>query len=148
MIDLKAAVNMPEEKKEYKLIPEGEELLATIDSYEEVETRSGGLMAKVTLKVKRGEYRNYGLRERLHLKNKNPKATQIAARFLNDLLKATGEFPNGLEDIDYDTTRMQDILGADVKVVVGQKDENGYTDKFGKDIPARTVNTVKKVLPV
>lgn len=148
MIDLKAAIEMPEEKKEYKLIPDGEELLATVDSYEEVDTKSGGRMAKITLKVKRGEYRNYGLRERANLKNKNPQAVQIGAKFLNDLLKATGEFPNGLEDINFDTTRMQDVLGADVRVVVGQKNEKGYTDKFGKEIPARTVNVIKKVLPV
>lgn len=140
---------MESEKKEKVLIEDGTEVLASLEEYKEVDTKAGdGRRGTLVFNINRPSNLNGQKQYDDLMVNlpKSPKAEEIAVKKLNEFLKATGEAPDGLESIDHDRTRLEEFKGIQVKLVIGQKEAKGYTNKDGIEVAPRQINYIKKYL--
>lgn len=133
------------EKKEFTLIPDGTDIMASLDSYEEKDNSKGtGRRGTLVFKISRGEFKDRKLFVDLNVSlPSSPKAEEMASDVISKFLKATGEAPEGLESIGHDRSKLSDFIGLPVVLVVGQKEKAGYTNKEGVEVPSRTINYVK-----
>lgn len=135
---------MEDKKIEKKLLTEGD-YIVMLESYKEGPNKKGtgvrGTM-EFTVKQRDSEFNGQKLYVDINPVNPSKKAEEISTRTLNSFLIATGDCPNGLEDIAYDRTKIGQFSDVKVVAVVKQKLAGAYTNAQGINVPEKLVNTI------
>ncbi len=104
---------------ENQTVPTGQ-YTASVEKAELTDTRSGGKMIKVQLKVLEGDHKNRMIFDQFNTENANPQAVQIGLSQLKGMMKAWGHpNPNRLESCE-------ELLGLRGLVNVKVEEDPGY----------------------
>ena len=132
------------ENKKPKLIPDGTEVVVMLEKHSEKPTKKGdGIRASLEFKVKDQDFLNRSLFLDINVEHPSQSTVDIANRYLDKFLKATGKADNGLESIGNDRSKLMNFNTYAVIAVVGVEEFDGYTNSLGKQVPAGQRNKIR-----
>ena len=130
-------------KKEFKPLPAGDYMLI-LKEFSEKATRNGkGVMLNATYEVAQGDDAGKKVFANYLVEHTSEKAQEIGNRELGKFLQAVG-LEKGLEDLDYDRTRINDFLNEKFVATLSVKDPQEYTDYQGVQKMSKARNEIKE----
>lgn len=121
--------NVVESKKTYTPVPKGR-YSGTLSFVKAKETKDGtGEYLDATFKITEGDHAGRYIFHKFHIKNKNPKCSEIGMDQLDKYLKCVGDRV-GFADSGFDTKKLVDSVNKSVTLNVGiEPAKNGFPER-------------------